>query len=193
MLSNAQTTIQLCSFHTLARLCPKSFKLGFSNAWIKTYQMYKMGFEAAEESEIKLSTLVGSQKKQENSRKTSTSASLITLKPLTAWIITICGKFLKRWEYQTTLPISWEICMWVKKQQLEPDMEQRTGSKLGKKYVKALSFPTDSVGKESACNAGNGGRHEFILGQGDPLEEGVAIYFNILAWRILWREKSGGL
>ena len=72
-------------------------------------------------------------------------------------------------------------------------MEQRTGSKLGKKYVKALSFPTDSVGKESACNAGNGGRHEFILGQGDPLEEGVAIYFNILAWRILWREKSGGL
>jgi len=58
--------------------------------------MYKMGFEAAEESEIKLSTLVGSQKKQENSRKTSTSASLITLKPLTVWIITICGNFLKR-------------------------------------------------------------------------------------------------
>ena len=40
-------------------------------------------------------------------------------------------KFLERWEYQTTLPASWEICMQVKKQQLEPDMEQRTGSKLG--------------------------------------------------------------
>ena len=48
-----------------------------------------------------------------------------------------CGKFFKRWEYQTTLPASWEICMQVKKQQLELDMEQRTGSKLGKEHVKA--------------------------------------------------------
>ena len=47
------------------------------------------------------------------------------------------GKFWKRWEYQTTLPASWEICMQVKKQQLEPDMEQQTGSKLGNEYVKA--------------------------------------------------------
>ena len=43
------------------------------------------------------------------------------LKSLTWWIITTCGKFLKRWEYQTTLPVSWEICMKVKKQQLEAD------------------------------------------------------------------------
>ena len=49
-----------------------------------------------------------------------------------------CGKFLKRWEYQTTLPASWEICMQVKKQQLEPDMEQQTGSKSGKEYVKPV-------------------------------------------------------
>ena len=48
-----------------------------------------------------------------------------------------CGKFLKRWEYQTTLTASWEICMQVKKQQLKPDMEQQTGSKLGKEYIKA--------------------------------------------------------
>ena len=48
------------------------------------------------------------------------------------------GKFLKRWEYQTTWPASWEICMQIKKQQLEPDTEQRTGSKLGKEYVKAV-------------------------------------------------------
>jgi len=54
--------------------------------------------------------------KQENSRKTSTSASLSTLKPLTVCITTNCGKFLKRWEYQTTLPASWETCMKVKKQ-----------------------------------------------------------------------------
>ena len=53
-------------------------------------------------------------------------------------IVTNCGKFWKRWEYQTTLPASWEICMQAKKQQLELDMEQLTGSKLGKEYVKAV-------------------------------------------------------
>ena len=47
-------------------------------------------------------------------------------------------KFWKRWEYQTTWPASWEVCMQVKKQQLELDMEQQTGSKLGKEYVKAV-------------------------------------------------------
>ena len=58
--------------------------------------------------------------------------------PLTVWITTNCGKFLKRWEYHTTLPASWEICMQVKKQQLEPDKEQQTGSKLEKEYIKAV-------------------------------------------------------
>ena len=48
------------------------------------------------------------------------------------------GKFFKRWEYQTSLPASWEICMQVKKQQLEPNMEQQTGSKSGKDYIKAV-------------------------------------------------------
>ena len=48
-------------------------------------------------------------------------------KPLTVQITTDCGKFFKRWDYQTTLPASWEICMQVKKQQLEPDMEQQIG------------------------------------------------------------------
>ena len=47
-------------------------------------------------------------------------------------------KIWKRWEYQTTLPASWEICMQGKKQQLELDMEQQTGSKLGKEYIKAV-------------------------------------------------------
>ena len=60
------------------------------------------------------------------------------LKPLTAWITTNCGRFFKRWEYQGTLPASWEICLQVKKQQLELDMEQQTGSKLRKEYVKAI-------------------------------------------------------
>ena len=60
------------------------------------------------------------------------------LKPLTVWIISNRGKFLTRWEYQTTLPASWEIYMQVMKEQLEPDMEQWTGSKLGKEYIKAV-------------------------------------------------------
>ena len=76
--------------------------------------------------------------KQENSRKTSTSTSLIMLKPLTLWITTNCGKFLKGWEHQTTWPASWETCMQVKKQRLEPDIEQQTGSKVGKEYIKAV-------------------------------------------------------
>ena len=50
-------------------------------------------------------------------------------KPLTVWITINCGKSWKRWEYQTTWPASWEICMQVRKQQLELDMEQQTGSK----------------------------------------------------------------
>ena len=51
------------------------------------------------------------------------------IKALTVWITTNCGKFFKRWEYQTTWPASCEICMQVRKQQLELDMEQQTGSK----------------------------------------------------------------
>ena len=49
-----------------------------------------------------------------------------------------CGKFLKKWEYQNTWPASWETCMQVKKQPLEQDIEQQTGSKLGKEYIKAV-------------------------------------------------------
>ena len=61
-------------------------------------------------------------KKQEYSRKSSTSASLTTLKPLCESQQT--GKFFKSWEYQWALPISWETCMPIKTQQLELDMEQ---------------------------------------------------------------------
>ena len=53
------------------------------------------------------------------------------------WITINHGKFFKRWEYQTTIPASWEICMQVKKRQLELDTKQWTSSKLGKEYVKA--------------------------------------------------------
>ena len=74
-------------------------------------QRFKLDLEKAEEPEIKLPTSTGSSKKQESSRKTSTSALLTTPKTLTVWITTNCGKFWKRWEYLTTRPASWEICM----------------------------------------------------------------------------------
>ena len=56
-------------------------------------------------------------------------------KPLTVWITTNCGKFFKRWEYQTTWPASWEICVQVKKQQLELYMEQTRESLMDNKLV----------------------------------------------------------
>ena len=100
--------------------------------------MFKLDLEKAEEPESKLPTSIGSLEKQESSRKTSTSVLLTMPKPLTVWITTNCGKFFKRQEYQTTLPASWEICMQVKKQQLELYMEWQTDSKLGMEYVKAI-------------------------------------------------------
>ena len=93
------------------------------------FQMFKLVLEKAEEPEIKLPTSVGLSKKQESSKKTSISALLTMPKPLTVWITTNWGKFWKRWEYQTTWPASWETCMQVRKQQLELDMGQQTGSK----------------------------------------------------------------
>ena len=74
--------------------------------WTENFQMFKLDLEKAEEPEIKLPTSVGSLKKQESSRKTSTFALLTMPKPLTVWIITNCGKFFKRWEYQTILSVS---------------------------------------------------------------------------------------
>ena len=100
------------------------------------FQIVKLDLGKLEEPEIKLPTSVGSLKKQESSRKTSTSALLTMPKPLCRSQQT--GKFLKRWEYKTTWPASWEIRMQVKKQQEELDMEQQTGSKSGKEYIKAV-------------------------------------------------------
>ena len=64
--------------------------------------MFKLDLEKAEEPEAKLPIYIGSSKKQESFRKTSTFASVTTPKPLTVWITTNSGKFFERWEYQTT-------------------------------------------------------------------------------------------
>ena len=129
---NAKECSNYCTIALIShsrKLMLKFCKLGFNSTWPKNFQMCKLDSEKAEEPEIKLPTSAGSLKKQESSRKTSTSALLTTPKPSTVWITTNCGKFFKRWEYQTTWPASWETCMQVRKQQLELDMEQQTGSK----------------------------------------------------------------
>ena len=90
--------------------------------------MFKLVLEKAEEPEIKLPTSAGSSKKLQSSRKTPISALFNMPKPLTVWITINCGKFWKRWEYQTTWPASWGTYTQVKKKQLELDMEQ-TASK----------------------------------------------------------------
>ena len=120
-------TITLISHASKVML--KILQASFNSMWTENFQMFKLDLKKVEEPEIKLPTSTGSLKKQESSRKTSTSALLTSLKPLTVWITTDCGKFFKRWEYQTTLPASWEICMQVKKQQVKPGMGQQTGSK----------------------------------------------------------------
>ena len=91
------------------------------------------GFRKGKGARNKLPTSVGSLKKQESSRKISTSALLTMPKPLTVWITINCGKFWKRWEYQTTWPASGETNM-----RLELDTKQQTGSKYKKEYVKAV-------------------------------------------------------
>ena len=101
-------------------------------------QILMADYTVTEKPEIKLPTSTGSSKKQESSRKTSISVLLTMPKPLTVWITINCGIFWRRWKYQTTWPAFWETCMQVRKEQLELDMEQQTGSKSGKEYVKAV-------------------------------------------------------
>ena len=99
--------------------------------------MYKLGFEEAENQRSNRQHLLD----HEESKGVSEKCLLLLhwlLESLWLWGSQQIGKILKRWEYQTTLPASWETSVQVKKQQLEPDMEQEAGSKLGKEYVKAV-------------------------------------------------------
>ena len=101
--------------------------------------MFELGLEKAEEPEIKLPISTGLSKKRVQEKHLLLLHLFLTMpKPLAMWLTTDCGKFLKRWEYQTTWIASWEICMQVKKQQLELNLGQQTGSKPGKEYIKAV-------------------------------------------------------
>ena len=112
--SNAK---ECSNYHTFALISHSSkVMLKILEARLQQYmnqelQMFKLDFKKAEEPEIKLPTSIGSLKKRESSRKTSTSALLTMPKPLTVWITTNCGIFFKRWEHQTTyLPPEKSVC-----------------------------------------------------------------------------------
>ena len=110
----------------LALSCPQTFTgSSLSTRWdtILLGLAFKILWTQASQCLFNLYLLLSS------SRKTSISALLTMPKPSTVWITINCGKFWKRWEYQTTWPASRETCMQVRKQQLELDMEQQTGSK----------------------------------------------------------------
>ena len=87
---NVPITAQLHSSHMLAKYCSKFSKWGFNSTWTEKFQMFKLDWEKAEGPEIKLLTSVESLKKQESSRKASTSALLTMSKHLTVWITTKC-------------------------------------------------------------------------------------------------------
>ena len=100
--------------------------------------VHKLGLVKAEESEIALLTNIHWIIEIAKEFQKNIYFYSIDYAESFVWIIANCGKFLKRQEYQTTLSVSWETCMWVKKQQLEMVMEQLTGSILGKEYVKTV-------------------------------------------------------
>ena len=132
MPNNVQIITQLLSLYTLTRKCSKILQVRLQQYVNWEIPDVQAEFRKGRGTRDQIANIRWIIKKQESSRKTSTSALLTTPKPLTVWITTNCGKFFKRWEYQTTLPASWETCMQVKKQQFKLDMEQLTCYKLGK-------------------------------------------------------------
>ena len=125
------------NYHTIvlislaSKVMLKILQARLQNYVNREFPEVQAGFRKRGELEIKLPTSIRSLKKQESSRKTSTSALLTMPKLLIVWITRNCGKFWKSWEYQTTWHASWETYMQVRKQQLE----QWTGSKMRKEYV----------------------------------------------------------
>ena len=128
MPKNAQTTAQFHSSYMLVKSCSKFFKPGFSNTWTMNFQMFKLVLEKAEEQRSDCQHLLDLGKSKRGPEK---HLFLLYWLCQSLWL---CGsqetvENSERWEYQTTWPASWEICMQVRKQQLELDMEQQTGSK----------------------------------------------------------------
>ena len=128
MPKNAQTTTQLHSSHTLSKAMLKILQARLQQYMNCELPDVPAGFRKGRGTRDQIADPLDHQKSK-SSRKTPISALLTMPKPLTVWITINCGKFFKRWKYQTTWSASWEICMQVRKQQLKLDMEQQTGSR----------------------------------------------------------------
>ena len=105
--------------------------------WTENFQMFKLDLEKGRGTRDQIANIRWIIEKEREIQKWNYFSTDYT-EVLDCGVTTHWGKFLKRWEYQSTFPVSWEACMQVKKQQLELDMEQWTGSKLEKEYVKAV-------------------------------------------------------
>ena len=143
--------------HT-SKVSSKFSKPGFNSTWTMNFQMFKMGLEKAENHRSNCQHPLDHWK-----RKRIPEKHLLLLQCLhkSLWLCVSqqTGKFFKRWEYQIILPVSWETCIQVKKQQLEPYMEQLTSSKFPKEYNKAVyCHPADLTYMQSIyhtkCQAG---------------------------------------
>ena len=115
--SNAKECSNYCKMAVISHASKVVLKI--LQARFQQYMNYELSdvqaLEKGEKPDIKFPISTGSSKKQESSRKTYISPLWTMPKPLTVWITRNCGKFWKRWEYQTTWPASWEICMQVRK------------------------------------------------------------------------------
>ena len=125
-----------CSnYHTIALISHASkVMLKILQARLQQYVNHELpdvqaGFRKGRGTRDQIAIIYWIVEKAREVHKKSTSASLTMLKPLAVWITTNCGKLLKTLKYQTTSPVFWEICMQIKKHQLELDMEQQTVSK----------------------------------------------------------------
>ena len=113
--SNAKECSNYCISHANKQML-KIFQARLQQYVNHELPYVQVGFRKGKGTRDQIANIHWIIKMQKNSRKASTSVLLTMLKPLTVWITTNCGTFLKRWEYQTTWPASWEICMQVKKQ-----------------------------------------------------------------------------
>ena len=119
---------EFSNYHTIALISHAS-KVMLKILWARLQQYVnhelpdvQAGFRKGRGTRDQIANIRWIIEKAREFQKTSTSALLTMPKPLTVWTTTNCGKFLKRWEYQTTWPVSWDICMQVRKQQLELDI-----------------------------------------------------------------------
>jgi len=134
-----------CSnYHTIALISHASkVMLKILQAWLQQYMNretpdVQASFRKGRGSRDQIDNICWIIKKSREFQKNIYFCFIDYAKAFDLWITINCGKFWKRWAYQTTWPASWETCTQVKKQQLELDMEQQTGSKYEREYIKAV-------------------------------------------------------